>query len=85
MFDLSKLPTPEPILETIEQVRDFESTPLLDHFPFSDSYNLIMTSAARFGADTALEFLLQGLPDEPTQRISYSLNWVNKLPEPQIF
>lgn len=72
MIDLSKLPTPEPVLETIEKVKEFEQTPLLQQFPYTDSYNLIIDSARRFGESTALEFLLQGLPDEPSQVITYS-------------
>jgi len=63
---------PNPILETIEQVREFEKTPLLEQFPYTDSYNLIMSSAQRFANDTALEFVLQGLPDEPSRVISYA-------------
>lgn len=71
-MDLSKLPTPEPILETIGNVKEFEQTPLLEQFPYTDSYNLIVDSARRFGESTALEFLLQGLPDEPSQVVTYS-------------
>ena len=63
---------PEPILETIEQVREFEKTPLLEQFPYTDSYNLIMSSAQRFANDTALEFVLQGLPEETSRVISYA-------------
>jgi len=62
----------EPILETIEQVRAFEKVPLLEQFPYTDSYNLIMSSARRFADDTALEFVLQGLPDEPTLVTNYA-------------
>lgn len=63
---------PEPILETIDQVIAFEKTPLLQQLPYTDSYNLIMSSAQRFAEDTALEFLLQGLPDEKTEIVSYA-------------
>ncbi len=72
MIEPAKIPLPEPILETIEQVIAFEIIPLLQQFPYTDSYNLIMSSARRFAADTALEFLLQGLPEEATQRTSYT-------------
>lgn len=72
MIELAKSPLSEPILETIEQVIKFEKTPLLEQFPYTDSYNLIMSSAHRFAADTALEFLLQGLPAEPAQKINYA-------------
>lgn len=71
MIDLSKLPTPEPLVETIEQVEEFESTPLLDQFPYVDSYNLIIENARRFGDDTALEFLLQGTLNEKSQSVSF--------------
>lgn len=72
MIDLSQLPTPHPVLETIADVEAFEKTPLAEQFPFTDSYNLIKASAARFADDPALEFLLQGLPDELAQTVSFA-------------
>ncbi|NQV70099.1 MAG: acyl-CoA synthetase [Pseudohongiella sp.] len=72
MIDLSQLPTPEPILETISDVIKFEQTPLQEQFPYTDSYNLIIDSCRRFGEDIALEFLLQGLPEEPSQVITFT-------------
>lgn len=70
-MDLSKLPVSEPILENIESVEEFESTPLLEQFPYTDSYTLITESATRFGEDPALEFLLQGIPDEKSHQTSF--------------
>lgn len=72
MIDLSQLPTPNPILETISDVEAFEKTPLTEQFPYTDSYNLIMASAKRFSDAPALEFLLQGLPEEPAQTTSFA-------------
>ena len=72
MIDLSQLPTPEPVLETIADVEAFEKTPLTEQFPHTDSYNLIKDSADRFGDRAALEFLLQGLPDEAAQTVSFA-------------
>ena len=72
MIDLSQLPTPEPIMETIADVEAFEKTPLTEQFPYTDSYNLIKDSADRFTDKAALEFLLQGLPDEPAQIVSFA-------------
>lgn len=72
MIDLSQLPTAEPILETISDVEAFEKTPLAEQFPYTDSYNLIKDSAERFGDKAALEFLLQGLPDEPATTVSFA-------------
>lgn len=72
MIDLSQLPTPEPILETLSDVEAFEKTPLNEQFPYTDSYNLIRDSAERFGDAPALEFLLQGTPDEPAKTVSFS-------------
>lgn len=72
MIDPAQLPLPEPILETIDQVREFEKTPLLEQFPYTDSYNLLMQSATRFNTDPALEFLLQGAPDEAARTVSYA-------------
>ncbi len=72
MFQLSDTPAPEPIMDTIGNIVDFERTPLAEQFPFTDSYHLIQSSVTRFGDDIALEFLLQGLPDEPTRQISFA-------------
>ena len=72
MLDLTRLPTPEPVMETIEDVEEFERTPREQQFPYSDSYHLISDSASRFGDDIALEFLLQGLVDEPSQSVSFA-------------
>ncbi|MBT6057475.1 MAG: acyl-CoA synthetase [Gammaproteobacteria bacterium] len=72
MIDLSKIPFPEPIMDTISDVEEFEKSPLAEQFPYTDSYNLICESAKRLGDATALEFLLQGLPDEPCQTVTYN-------------
>jgi len=72
MFKLANTPAPEPIMETLAKVEEFEKTPLAEQFPFTDSYNLITASAARFGNDIALEFIMQGLPDEPTSQITFT-------------
>ncbi|MFT6093274.1 MAG: fatty-acyl-CoA synthase [Pseudohongiellaceae bacterium] len=72
MFKLANTPAPEPIMETLAKVKEFEKTPLAEQFPFTDSYNLITTSAARFGDDIALEFIMQGLPEEPTTQITFT-------------
>lgn len=72
MIDLSQIPTAEPIMETIASVEAFEKTPLAEQFPYTDSYNLIKDSASRFGDDAALEFLLQGFPDEPATTVSFA-------------
>ncbi len=72
MFKLANTPAPEPIMETLAKVEEFEKTPLAEQFPFTDSYNLITSSAARFGNDIALEFIMQGLPDEPTSQVTFT-------------
>lgn len=72
MFKLAETPAEKPIMETLAQIQEFEKTPLAEQFPFTDSYNLITSSAARFGDDIALEFLMRGLPDEPTTQVSFN-------------
>lgn len=64
-------PTDKPVLDTLSDIEAFEKTPLSSQFPASSSYELIQQSAQRFGEDTALEFLLSGRRDEPTQSISF--------------
>ena len=41
MLDLTRLPTPEAVMETIEDVEKFERTPRKQQFPYTDSYHLI--------------------------------------------
>ncbi|MDF1766865.1 MAG: acyl-CoA synthetase [Gammaproteobacteria bacterium] len=72
MIDLSNRPLPEPIMETIDAVRDFEKTPLAEQFPYTNSYELMMSASAEFGDTAALEFLLQGLADEPAQTTTFT-------------
>ena len=71
LIDLANRPLPEPIMETIENVREFEKTPIFEQFPFTNSYELLMNSAKQFGDEHAMEFLLQGLPDEKEVSTSY--------------
>lgn len=71
MFKLADTPAAQPIMETLAQIEEFEKTPLAEQFPYTDSYNLITSSAARFGDDIALEFIMQGLPDEPTTKVTF--------------
>ncbi|HJO11404.1 MAG: acyl-CoA synthetase [Gammaproteobacteria bacterium] len=72
MIDFHKLPVAEPLVETLASVAEFEKTALLGQFPYTDSYQLLMRSAERFGSDPALEFLLQGMRNEASQTISFS-------------
>jgi len=58
-------------METIENVREFEKTPLYEQFPFTNSYELLMNAAQQFSDGHALEFLLQGLPEEKAQSTTY--------------
>ncbi len=69
---MSNRPLPEPIMETIESVREFEKTPIYEQFPFTNSYELLMHAAQQFREGHALEFLLQGLPDEPEQSTTFT-------------
>lgn len=72
LIDLSQRPLPEPVMETLASVREFEKTPLFEQFPFTNSYELLMHAAHEFGPDHALEFMLQGLPEEKEQSTSFS-------------
>jgi fatty-acyl-CoA synthase len=60
-----------PLLDTMESIEAFETTPCHARFPHTNSYALLMESAARFSDDAALEFLLTGKRDEPTQTLSF--------------
>ena len=71
MIDLSKKPLEEALLEDEPSVEAFEKAPLYEQFPHTNSYELILDSAAEFGDDTAIEFLLTGRKDEKTQTLSF--------------
>lgn len=58
-------------METLASVQEFERTPLYDQFPFTNSYDLMMHAADEYGDGHALEFVLQGLPDEPEQSTTF--------------
>lgn len=72
MIDLTQRPFPEPVMETLASVQEFEKTPLGEQFSFTNSYELIMHAAKEFNDAAALEFLLQGLPEEPAQTTSFT-------------
>jgi len=64
-------PAAAPLIDTIADIEAFEKLPLQSRFPFTNSYELIMDSARRFGDQPALEFLLNGEADEAAQTISF--------------
>lgn len=64
-------PVTEPLLETLQDIEQFEQAPLEENFPYTDSYVMLQQSAGRFGDDIALEFLLSGQRDEPTRTVTY--------------
>ena len=71
MTDPCKPSAEAPILESLADIEAFEQQPLAQQFPHSNSYALFQQSARLFRDDTAIEFLLGGHRDEPTQRLSF--------------
>lgn len=71
MTDPCKPSAEAPILESLADIEAFEQQSLAQQFPHSNSYALFQQSARLFGDDTAIEFLLGGHRDEPTQRLSF--------------
>ena len=72
MINLEALPVSEPLLDTLAEIEAFEQTPLAEQFPYTDSYSMILSGCKRFASDPALEFLLQGLPDEIPITLTYA-------------
>lgn len=62
----------EPILDTLPDIETFEQTPLQEQFPAQTAFELIEQSAARYGDDPALDFLLTGRRDEIPQTLSFN-------------
>ena len=65
-----------PLLATLKDVERYEQVPYQERFSIQSTYDLIINAAKKFGDDTALDFMITGMPDEPTIPISY-----NKLAE----
>lgn len=62
----------KPILDTLPDIEAFEQTPLQEQFPAQTAFELIEQSAARYGDDPALDFLLTGRRDEIPQTLSFN-------------
>lgn len=62
----------KPILDTLPDIEAFEQTPLSEQFPAQTAFELIEQSAARYGDDPALDFLLTGRRDEIPQTLSFN-------------
>ncbi len=62
----------KPILDTMPDIEAFEQTPLQEQFPAQTAFELIEQSAARYGDDPALDFLLTGRRDEIPQTLTFN-------------
>ncbi|WP_339859481.1 acyl-CoA synthetase [Pseudohongiella acticola] len=61
-----------PILDTMPDIEAFEKIPLTTQFPAQSAFELIEQSAALYGDDPALDFLLTGRRDEIPQTLSFN-------------
>ena len=62
----------KPILDTLPDIEAFEKKPLQEQFPAQTAFELIEQSAALYGDDPALDFLLTGHRDEIPQTLSFN-------------
>lgn len=62
----------EALLDTLEDIKKFEQTPLSERFPLQNTLEVIENNASRYGDDPALEFLLTGKRDEKPLTISFN-------------
>jgi fatty-acyl-CoA synthase len=60
------------LLDTLEDIKKFEQTPLSERFPLQNTLEVIENNAARYGDDPALEFLLTGKRDEVPVTITFN-------------
>lgn len=60
------------LLDTLEDIKKFEQTPLSERFPLQNTLEVIENNAARYGDDPALEFLLTGKRDETPVTITFN-------------
>jgi fatty-acyl-CoA synthase len=61
-----------PLLDTLEDIIAFEQTPLEQRFPANNALEIIERSAAEYGDDPAIEYLLTGQRDEQAQTLSFN-------------
>ena len=61
----------KPVLDTLADIEAFERVPLQQRFPAQNALQLIEQSAAAYGDDPALDFLLTGRRDEIPQTLSF--------------
>tara|TARA_R110002072_G_scaffold233478_1_gene391068 strand:+ start:85196 stop:87055 length:1860 start_codon:yes stop_codon:yes gene_type:complete len=62
----------KPLLDTLADIEAFEKHPLEQQFPATSALELIEQSAAKFGDDPAIDFLLTGKRDESPLTISFN-------------
>lgn len=58
-------------MHTLRVIEEFESQPLTQRYPWTNTYDLIMHACNRWGDDTALEFLPTGAAGEATETTSF--------------
>lgn len=58
-------------LHSLEAIKQFESHPLSQRYPWNNTYELILNACEKWGDDTALEFMPTGAADEATLPISF--------------
>lgn len=63
--------TINPVLDSLADVEAFENAPLHQRFPAQNALELIEQSAAAYGDDPALDFLLTGRRDEIPQTLTF--------------
>jgi fatty-acyl-CoA synthase len=61
-----------PLLDTLADIQNFEQVPLPERFPATNALQLIEQSAASFGDDPVIDFLLTGQRDEASQTLSFN-------------
>lgn len=58
-------------MHTLKAIQQFESQPLEQRYPWTNTWELIMHACNRWGDDTALEFLATGVAGEATEAVSF--------------
>ena len=62
----------QPLLDTLADIQNFEQRPLSERFPATNALQLIEQSAASFGDDPVIDFLLTGQRGETPQTLSFN-------------
>ncbi|WP_444922554.1 acyl-CoA synthetase [Microbulbifer sp. CnH-101-G] len=71
-MSITSTSTGSPMLQSLAEIQEYEKVPLLQRYPWENTYDLIRQAARLYQQDAAIEFLPTAVPDEESVTVSYS-------------